>query len=92
MTDMICKKSMARCQTPGMCSPHGGCNTSDAQWFQVARDLAAERDQLKAENEALRKAAEWVIQIHRDPNLSHEIPNEEWLDDLESAMSKGEQA
>lgn len=25
MTDMICRKSMQRCQTPGMCSPHGGC-------------------------------------------------------------------
>jgi hypothetical protein len=25
MTDMICRKSMQRCQTPGMCAPHGGC-------------------------------------------------------------------
>lgn len=25
MTDMICRKSLARCQTPGMCAPHGGC-------------------------------------------------------------------
>ena len=25
MSDMICRKSMMRCQTPGMCSPHGGC-------------------------------------------------------------------
>lgn len=28
MTDMICRKSMQRCQTPGMCSPHGGCRPS----------------------------------------------------------------
>ena len=28
MTDLICRKSMMRCQTPGMCSPHGGCKTS----------------------------------------------------------------
>lgn len=25
MTDMTCRKSMQRCQTPGMCAPHGGC-------------------------------------------------------------------
>jgi hypothetical protein len=25
MNDMICRKSMTRCITPGMCSPHGGC-------------------------------------------------------------------
>lgn len=25
MKTMICRKSMNPCQTPGMCSPHGGC-------------------------------------------------------------------
>ena len=28
MSDLICRKSMMRCQTPGMCSPHGGCGPS----------------------------------------------------------------
>jgi len=28
MPDLICRKTMIRCQTPGMCSPHGGCSTS----------------------------------------------------------------
>lgn len=28
MGDLICRKSMRRCLTPGMCSPHGGCQTS----------------------------------------------------------------
>lgn len=27
MPDLICRKTMMRCQTPGMCSPHGGCST-----------------------------------------------------------------
>ena len=27
MSDLICRKTMMRCQTPGMCSPHGGCST-----------------------------------------------------------------
>ncbi len=26
MTDLICRTSMMRCQTPGMCAPHGGCH------------------------------------------------------------------
>lgn len=30
MSDMICRKSMTRCQTPGMCSPHGGCPSQAA--------------------------------------------------------------
>jgi hypothetical protein len=25
MSDLICRKSMMRCLTPGMCAPHGGC-------------------------------------------------------------------
>lgn len=25
MSDLICRASMMRCQTPGMCAPHGGC-------------------------------------------------------------------
>lgn len=29
MTDLICRKSMTRCQTPGTCSPHGGCQAPE---------------------------------------------------------------
>lgn len=25
MSDLICRKTMMRCQTPNMCYPHGGC-------------------------------------------------------------------
>lgn len=25
MSDLICRKTMMRCQTPGMCAPYGGC-------------------------------------------------------------------
>lgn len=28
MTDLICRKTMMRCQAPGMCSPFGGCQPS----------------------------------------------------------------
>ena len=31
MSDMICRKSLMRCLTPGMCSTHGGCSDGVAQ-------------------------------------------------------------
>ena len=60
MTDLICRQSMTRCKTPGMCSPYGGCqpeSISDGQHIDLGKfidhvwALKAERDQLKAENE-----------------------------------------
>ncbi|PBW56427.1 hypothetical protein CJU07_10615 [Pseudomonas aeruginosa] len=30
MTDLICRKTMMRCQTPGMCAPYGGCRAEVA--------------------------------------------------------------
>lgn len=60
MTDLICKNTMARCQTPGMCSPHGGCRETEpvsSVWLEQLRSefraAVRERDQLKAENERL---------------------------------------
>ncbi len=64
MTDLICRKTMQRCQYPGMCSPHGGCQPDKGfevgyldlgQFVDWVWNLKAERDQLKAENEAMRK-------------------------------------
>lgn len=74
MTDLICRKTMQRCQHPGMCSPHGGCQPDKGfevgyldlgQFVDWVWNLKAERDQLKAENEALRRDAEryqWLRQ------------------------------
>jgi hypothetical protein len=47
MSDLICRKSMMRCQTPGMCSPHGGCR--DEVTTAKDRQISA----LIAENERL---------------------------------------
>lgn len=81
MSDLICRKTMMRCKTPGMCSPHGGCQggtlkvtnarysagtvPDDAvmlpipdlgQFIDYVWSLKQERDQLRAEVEALRKS------------------------------------
>lgn len=62
MTDLICRKSMTRCLTPGMCSPHGGCWPEDSHMRAIrslrgdCADLIAERDHLKAEIQALRES------------------------------------
>ncbi|KAB0509633.1 hypothetical protein [Pseudomonas moorei] len=37
---MICRKSMDACKTPGMCSPHGGCQDP------IQSELAALREEL----------------------------------------------
>jgi hypothetical protein len=41
MTELICRKTMVRCQTPGMCSPYGGCR-------EPAQDSASELALLRA--------------------------------------------
>ncbi|EGH43282.1 hypothetical protein [Pseudomonas syringae] len=63
MSDMICRKTMMRCMTPGMCSPHGGCQDSEVSRLRV--ELAGLKTgyeayervnaELRAECEALRE-------------------------------------
>lgn len=56
MTDLICRKSMTRCITPGTCSPHGGCrdteSVSSAWLVQLRSEFVAvgrQCNQLKAD-------------------------------------------
>lgn len=66
MSDLICRKTMQRCLHPGMCSPHGGCRPDKSEWqsgYDEGRRMGVktaldERDQLKAEKEALREDVE----------------------------------
>ncbi|NWC56558.1 hypothetical protein [Pseudomonas veronii] len=44
MVDLICRKSMTRSLTPGMCSPHGGCQAPENA--SAFRALLAERNSL----------------------------------------------
>lgn len=99
MTDMICRKSMVRCQIPGMCSPHGGCHPEKTEW-QVGYDegrrmgtktALAERDQLKAENEALRKESgryRWLRDKCHLFDHYRRLPSGSFDRAVESAMSK----
>lgn len=61
MSNLVCRKSMTPCQTPGMCSPHGGCpateQVSSAWLAQLRSEYVAFGEQnaaLKAENNRLR--------------------------------------
>ena len=56
MSDMVCRKSMMRCQTPGMCSPHGGCR--DEVTTAKDRQISA----LIAENERLKNSKPQITQ------------------------------
>lgn len=45
MSDMTCRKTMMRCQTPGMCAPHGGCSAGTLVHADVRySDSTAPRD------------------------------------------------
>jgi hypothetical protein len=64
MSDLICRKSMMRCQTPGMCSPHGGCGASTLVHTNVRYDSKTSPAVVDAErgsamtNEELKALAE----------------------------------
>ena len=53
MSDLICRKTMMRCPTPGTCSPHGGCQSQHDRDSSELRRLCAERDTLRTANQRL---------------------------------------
>lgn len=101
MNDLICKNTMARCQTPGMCSPYGGCRETEpvsSVWLEQLRSefrpAVLERDRLQVENEALRKDAErWRFIRDEWPKVKL-VPNGDWFNscflerEVDAAMSK----
>lgn len=60
MSNLVCRKSMTPCQTPGMCSPHGGCPSTEqvsSAWLAQLRSeylvFGEQATALKAENARL---------------------------------------
>jgi len=53
MSDLICRKTLMRCPTPGTCSPHGGCQSQHDRDSSELRRLCAERDTLRTANQRL---------------------------------------
>lgn len=53
MSDLICRKTMMRCPTPGTCSPHGGCQSQHDRDSSELRRLCAERNTLRTTNQRL---------------------------------------
>lgn len=80
MSDMICRKSMMRCQTPGMCSPHGGCHepafNPDWNRLEAAQDSLREHmqiiAQLKAENAGLKTGYEAYERVNAELKSENE--------------------
>lgn len=94
MSDMICRKSMQRCNTPGMCSPHGGCQPEKSEWqsgYDEGRRMGtkhmyAEVDRLKAEIESLKREIKLspelypnTLRVKRD-NAEYSALWMEWAD------------
>lgn len=62
MSDLICRKSMTRCPSPGMCLPHGGCQ-DPAKGMQAADE---EISRLRAEVAGLRTGYEAYEQVNAE--------------------------
>jgi len=48
MSDLICRKTLMRCQTPGTCAPHGGCTPQPVAESVFKADYAALIEQAKS--------------------------------------------
>lgn len=84
-----CEIERLRAELAGLRTGFDAQNEVIAKLQKYGEEFAALAERRREEVEALRKAAKWAVQIHRDPSLSHEIADEGWLDDLELAMGKG---
>lgn len=66
---MICRKSMTACQTPGMCSPHGGCPATEQVSSAWLAQLRAEYLGFSEENKALKDQVKRLADdSHRNRN------------------------
>lgn len=59
MSDLICRKTMMRCPTPGMCAPHGGCSTS----AEAALNSLAERATAPAPAAGVKGAGDTIYEV-----------------------------
>jgi hypothetical protein len=74
MSDLICRNTMTRCNTPGMCSPHGGCKPEKTEWqagYDEGRRMGtkhmyAEVDRIKAENAGLQTGYKAYEQVNAE--------------------------
>lgn len=48
MSDLICRKTLMRCPTPGMCAPYGGCTPQPVAESVFKADYAALIEQAKS--------------------------------------------
>lgn len=85
MSDMICRKSMVRCQTPGMCSPHGGCQDPvNAQLRAVNFDYeigkrAADEEIARLKAEIARSTEREIHQLAEIEGLRKDAERYRWL-------------
>ena len=84
---MICRKSMMACQTPGMCSPHGGCPATEQVSSAWLAQLRAEHLGFAEENKALKAQVQRLADdSHR--NCNYFADQVERTDQLKAEISR----
>lgn len=68
MTDMICRKSMQRCQTPAMCAPYGGC--ADPSTARGGAAIEAAIATLTAMGYTYNGGQQWKPPVGKKPNFA----------------------
>lgn len=63
MRDLICRKSMLDCQTPGMCSPHGGCPAPDQAALGHVGELSFELSGISFSGMPLERVAKYMTAL-----------------------------
>ena len=71
MSNLICRKTMIRCQTPGMCSPYGGCQPQPVTESVFKTDYARlEQECERLSNELNNMRISWgLMQSEREAAL-----------------------
>jgi len=82
MNDLICRKTMRACDTPGMCSPFGGCSVAPARTRREGADAMSCRE--------LRKAASNVLNACDNYGTAECLRG--WIDMLRNALSEASPA
>lgn len=87
MTDLICRKTMMRCQTQGMCAPFGGCQPSVLADCKTAQSNSSEAPSpAGVDGLDVVQAVAWLNTVTKEAT-THPVVAMDWDDEKEPVES-----